>query len=86
MLYPFPEAEIRELIRGLPYLQEIVWLQEEPANMGAWRYLHEKLRSIAGSKLTLGVVARPERASPAPGTASMFAREQQELIDTALRR
>ncbi len=86
MLYPFPEAEIRELIRGLPYLQEIVWLQEEPANMGAWRYLHEKLRSIAGSKLTLGVVARPERASPAPGTASMFAREQQELLDVALRR
>jgi 2-oxoglutarate dehydrogenase complex dehydrogenase (E1) component-like enzyme len=52
--------------------------------MGAWRYLHEPLRAIVGNKLTLGVVARPERASPAPGTASMFAREQQELLDAAL--
>ncbi len=84
MLYPFPDAEIRELIRGYPYLQELVWLQEEPANMGAWRYLHEQLRAIVGNKLTLGVVARPERASPAPGTASMFAREQQELLDAVL--
>jgi len=86
MLYPFPEDEIREIIRRLPFLQELVWLQEEPANMGAWRYLHERLRAIAGTTLTLGVVARPERASPAPGTASMFAREQQELIDGALSR
>lgn len=84
MLYPFPEDEVRELVRSLPYLQEIVWLQEEPENMGAWRYLQERLRAIAGSDLTLGVVARPERASPAPGTASMFAREQQKLINSAL--
>ncbi len=84
MLYPFPEEEVRELVRSLPYLQEVVWLQEEPINMGAWRYLHERLKAIVGSSLTLGVVARPERASPAPGTASMFGREQQELINAAL--
>jgi len=85
MLYPFPEDEVRDLVQSLPYLQELVWLQEEPANMGAWRYAHQRLREIAGKNVTLRVVARPERASPAPGTATMYLREQRDLIEAALR-
>ncbi len=84
MLYPFPDKEIREVVAGLPNLREIVWLQEEPANMGAWRFVHEPLRAITGDTLALRVVARPERASPAPGTASMYLHEQQKLIGEAL--
>ncbi|MFQ5529704.1 MAG: 2-oxoglutarate dehydrogenase E1 component [Gemmatimonadota bacterium] len=85
MLYPFPDADIRDVLAGLPNLREVVWLQEEPANMGAWRYMHGPLRAITGDGLALKVVARPERASPAPGTASMYLDEQQDLIGSALR-
>jgi len=84
MLYPFPGDEIGELIAGMPNLREIVWLQEEPVNMGAWRSVHEPLRAITDDRLGLRVVSRPERASPAPGTAGMYLREQQKLIEEAL--
>jgi 2-oxoglutarate dehydrogenase complex dehydrogenase (E1) component-like enzyme len=40
-LYPFPGAELRELLKGLPELKRLVWVQEEPRNMGAWRNLGE---------------------------------------------
>ena len=85
LLYPFPGPALQKLIDSYPGLTEVVWLQEEPANMGAWRYLHGPLEEVVGSGRALRLVARPERASPAAGTARAHNREQQELIETALR-
>jgi len=84
LLYPFPAKELRSLLEAYPSVTEVVWLQEEPANMGAWRYLHGPLEEIVGETRTLRLVARPERASPAAGTARAHNREQQELIEAAL--
>ncbi|MGD8495702.1 MAG: 2-oxoglutarate dehydrogenase E1 component [Gemmatimonadales bacterium] len=86
LLYPFPTAELRGLLDGYPALEEVVWLQEEPENMGAWRYLRARLAELTGEGRELRLVARPERASPAAGTATAHGREQQELIEEALSR
>jgi 2-oxoglutarate dehydrogenase E1 component len=85
LLYPFPAEELRAVVDAYPALTEVVWLQEEPANMGAWRYLRGPLDEVVGEKRSLQLVARPERASPAAGTARAHNREQQELIEAALR-
>ena len=86
MLYPFPTRELQELLAAYPDLREVIWLQEEPANMGAWRYLHGPLRELTAARgVTLRAVARPERASPAPGTATMHSLEQRNLIEAVLR-
>ena len=44
LLYPFPEEQVRELIEGYPNLREILWVQEEPKNMGAWTFVEPRLR------------------------------------------
>ncbi|HEM46213.1 MAG TPA: 2-oxoglutarate dehydrogenase E1 component, partial [Alphaproteobacteria bacterium] len=84
LLYPFPAEELRAVLESYPALSDIVWLQEEPANMGAWRYLQGALSELAGEERSVRLVARPERASPAAGTARAHAREQTELIEAAL--
>ncbi len=85
LLYPFPEDELRAILEQYPSVSEVVWMQEEPANMGAWRYLRGPLEEVVGEDRSLRLVARPERASPAAGTARAHNREQQELIEAALR-
>jgi 2-oxoglutarate dehydrogenase E1 component len=84
LLYPFPAATLEAVIGTYPALEEVVWMQEEPENMGAWRYIRGALAEVAGLSCTISLVARPERASPAAGTAQAHAREQQELIERAL--
>jgi 2-oxoglutarate dehydrogenase E1 component len=84
LLYPFPAETLAAVIGGYPALEEVVWMQEEPANMGAWRYLRGPLAEVAGLGSSISLAARPERASPAAGTAQAHAREQQDLIDRAL--
>ena len=63
---------------------EIVWVQEEPRNMGAWYYLNATLRSLIGDRLPVSVVARPAAASPATGSKASHDLEQRRLIEEAL--
>jgi 2-oxoglutarate decarboxylase len=80
-LYPFPADEISEEVA--PYENaEVMWVQEEPQNMGAWRYLHEKF--LEELKLPVLVSSRQPSASPATGSASVHEREQQVLVARAL--
>lgn len=77
-LYPFPQKQIREILKKYNNADEYFWVQEEPENMGAWSYL---LRIFTDVKLKL--VSRPESATPATGSHKQHEREQAALIDMA---
>jgi len=78
-LYPFPADEIAALAGTFPDLQEVVWVQEEPRNMGAWTYVEPRLRALFPG-LTLRYEGRPERASPAEGSPDRHAKEQARIV------
>jgi 2-oxoglutarate dehydrogenase E1 component len=83
-LYSFPWAEMRALLAAYPKLEELVWVQEEPRNMGAWTYVEPKLRELAPPGVEVSYVGRPERASPAEGYPAAHAAEQGRIIREAL--
>ncbi|MCC6627343.1 MAG: 2-oxoglutarate dehydrogenase E1 component, partial [Chloroflexi bacterium] len=82
-LYPFPRADIDDVLLTFPKLQEIIWVQEEPRNMGAWRYMAPRLRTLAGPHLTVAYIGRPRRASPAEGSSDAHAFEQARIVRDA---
>jgi 2-oxoglutarate decarboxylase len=84
LLYPFPQAEILSLISLYPKLQQVVWVQEEPRNMGARAHMSQRLRQILPKGLEFGYIGRPERASPGEGYPVAHALEQKRILVTAL--
>jgi 2-oxoglutarate dehydrogenase E1 component len=84
LLYPFPAEALKELLGRYPNLQEVVWAQEEPRNMGALTFVGPRLRPVFPRKVPLTWVARPERASPAEGKAKKHALQQEALVLEAL--
>jgi 2-oxoglutarate dehydrogenase E1 component len=83
-LYPWPHSEVGQLIDRYPNVEEVVWVQEEPRNMGAWTYIAPLLRAATGTVLSVTYVGRPERASPAEGYNAVHLEEQKRIVDTAL--
>ena len=81
-LYPWPEAEMQAALDQHPEATEIVWVQEEPANMGALSYVMPELRRMAGERAVLSV-KRSASASPATGSAKAHELEEKTLIDLA---
>ncbi len=79
-LYPLRAKELQE--RLAPYARDIdlVWVQEEPWNMGAWFFMRARLPEILGSETPLRCVARPESASPATGSGASHKLEQEMLL------
>ncbi len=84
LLYPFPEGEIRELIDTYPNLREVVWVQEEPRNMGARAHMFPRLMQILPEHVAFGYIGRPERASPGEGYPAAHTGEQNRILRTAL--
>jgi 2-oxoglutarate dehydrogenase E1 component len=82
-LYPWPEAELKAALAAHPNAREIVWVQEEPANMGGFGFVMPRLRRIAGERQVLSV-KRSAAASPATGSAKAHEMEQKTLIQLAL--
>jgi 2-oxoglutarate dehydrogenase E1 component len=82
-LYPFPVDAAAELVRGYPNLREIVWVQEEPQNMGPWRAIRHRLEDAAGG-VPLRYVGRSWRASPSEGYPTAHAHEQDRIAREAL--
>jgi 2-oxoglutarate dehydrogenase E1 component len=80
-LYPVPAQNLRALFDGYASAQEIVWMQEEPENMGAWDFIRPHLLEASGGR-PVRVIARPRSASPAEGSAARHARQQQILIES----
>jgi len=81
--YPIPKTEFREILATYPDDVEVVWVQDEPENQGAWPFIHFQLDRSEGAR-EVGVVSRPAAASPAAGSAKRHAKEQQELVERAL--
>ncbi|MDE3106282.1 MAG: 2-oxoglutarate dehydrogenase E1 component [Acidobacteriota bacterium] len=81
-LYPWPEEELQAALDEHPEAQDIVWVQEEPANMGAYSYVIPELRRMAGDRSVLSV-KRSASASPATGSAKAHEMEEKTLIDLA---
>ncbi|HEU0012832.1 MAG TPA: 2-oxoglutarate dehydrogenase E1 component [Longimicrobium sp.] len=81
-LYPFPAEQVRALVESFPALREVVWVQEEPANMGAWRFVEPRLRELLG--VSPRYVGRPDRASPAEGYMHRHVAEQNRIVREAL--
>jgi len=87
-LYPLADAEIVEALRQYPQA-ELVMVQDEPMNQGAWPYLGLNLPAALaehGYTKPLRVIARPASASPATGSSKKHAAEQQALLDAAFGR
>src|SRR5256885_3176298 len=84
LLYPFPEQQIRELIDRYPNLREVVWVQEEPRNMGGRAHMSPRLLQMLPERLRFGYIGRPERASPGEGYPVAHVAEQSRIIGTAL--
>jgi 2-oxoglutarate dehydrogenase E1 component len=84
LLYPFPQAEILELVASYPRLHEVLWVQEEPRNMGARAFMSPRLLQILPAHLHFGYVGRPERAASGEGYPVAHAHEQNRIVTTAL--
>jgi len=82
-LAPWPRA-IGELVDLYPNVEEVAWAQEEPKNMGAWTYIHPRLRASIGTMTTLRYIGRPERSSPAEGYKATHDTEQARIVREAL--
>ncbi|WP_369900575.1 2-oxoglutarate dehydrogenase E1 component [Bacillus manliponensis] len=83
-LYPFPLEKVQEIVDRYPNLEEIVWVQEEPKNMGGWHYIAPTLYEIAASKLKVGYIGRPDRSSPSGGDSYVHKKEQELIINQTL--
>ena len=82
-LYPVPTTLIQKVLGRYPNLKEVVWLQEEPENMGAWMFIYPFLRKFIKGSVPLHYIGRRRNSSPAEGTASMHKVNQEALIRQA---
>lgn len=83
LLYPFPEDEVEEIVESYPNLREILWVQEEPKNMGAWMYMKARLSETIGEDLPVMYVGKPARPSPAQGSARFHKEEHARIVQRA---
>ncbi len=81
-LYPFPEAQISDVLNSYPNAKEVVWLQEEPENMGAWHFVENIIWRLKDRGYDLRHVSRVESGSPATGSKAVHDQELTELMDS----
>ncbi len=82
-MYPWPEAELGAAIRRHPKAGACVWVQEEPANMGAWTFVRERLEALLRPGQTLAYAGRVASASTAVGSMRLHREQQKALLDAA---
>ena len=82
-LYPVRDAVLEKTLSRFPDETPVIWVQEEPRNMGAWRFLHEKFGKHLFGRWPFAFVSRPESASPATGSAGAHKLEQEKIIRRA---
>jgi len=82
-LYPWPEEEINQIMERYGNAEGVFWVQEEPANMGAWTFVRERLQEALRSLSKLGYAGRPPHASTATGSGRIHRHEQAALVESA---
>ncbi|HVM96889.1 MAG TPA: hypothetical protein VMT89_10895, partial [Candidatus Acidoferrales bacterium] len=85
-LYPFPEKEVDRVVKLYGNAREVMWVQEEPWNMGAWHEMHRRLLRVVGETHAVTYSGRRASASPASGSYKVHKTEEADLINNALRR
>jgi 2-oxoglutarate dehydrogenase E1 component len=80
-LYPWPEHRLAPIFDSYPNLEEVVWCQEEPKNMGAWFFVAPRLQEML--EVPVRYAGRDERASPATGSEKRHQEEQKALVEMA---
>jgi len=83
-LYPWPEAQLVDVLDRYPNATELVFLQDEPENMGAWSYVHERLHRVFRSRYSLRHVSRTAAGSPATGSHVVHDAELEGLLASAI--
>ena len=84
LLYPFARDQIRELIHRYPNLKDVIWVQEEPKNMGAWSVMTRRIPELVPEGVQFRYVGRPQRSSPSEGYPAAHRVEQERIVLTAL--
>jgi 2-oxoglutarate dehydrogenase E1 component len=82
-VYPFPEIDLEPVFAGYPNLREVVWLQEEPSNMGAWEFVRPLLEALLADRYPVRYIGRPRAASPSEGSAAWHALNQRSIVELA---
>jgi 2-oxoglutarate dehydrogenase E1 component len=83
-MYPFPADELRQQLERYPNARDVVWVQEEPKNMGGWPTLSDWIFEVISDHQRLSFLGRPGSGSPAAGSMKLHLREQEEIVKRAL--
>ncbi|MDQ6962299.1 MAG: 2-oxoglutarate dehydrogenase E1 component [Mariprofundaceae bacterium] len=84
-LYPFPDQQLQDILKNYHAASEVIWVQEEPENQGAWDQIKHILTRTLLPQHKISHIARPASAAPAVGTMKRHQQQQQDLLDRALR-
>ncbi|MGH2950592.1 MAG: multifunctional oxoglutarate decarboxylase/oxoglutarate dehydrogenase thiamine pyrophosphate-binding subunit/dihydrolipoyllysine-residue succinyltransferase subunit, partial [Solirubrobacterales bacterium] len=84
LLYPFARNEIASLFGAYPSLKQLIWAQEEPKNMGAWKVMVRRMPDLLPDGVEFRYVGRPQRSSPSEGYPAAHRLEQERIVLTAL--
>jgi 2-oxoglutarate dehydrogenase E1 component len=79
--YPFNQESISNLLKAYKNFSKIIWVQEEPKNMGAWNFLSNRIFELLSNSQKLDCISRPEAASPAVGSAKKSTEQQLRIIE-----
>jgi 2-oxoglutarate dehydrogenase E1 component len=82
-LYPFPSDAVDAVIDGYPNAEDVVWLQEEPLNMGAWEFFRPCFEELLEGRLPIRYLGRPRSASPSEGSLAWHMINQKMLVAEA---
>jgi 2-oxoglutarate dehydrogenase E1 component len=83
-LFPWPYEGLAKVLERYPNAKELIWLQEEPENMGPWSFVKGRLYEALGDRFTIKRVSRHESGSPATGSHAVHTQEQEEIVASAL--
>ena len=83
-LYPFPDERLEPVLARYPKTERVAWVQEEPRNMGARKFVLPKIRQLVPFRIPLGDISRPERSRPAEGYPADHIEEQARIVREAL--
>jgi len=84
-IYPWPEARIQQIMERYGEAESVFWVQEEPANMGPWTFVRERLQGQLRTLAKLGYAGRVDHASPATGSGRIHRAEQAALLEAAFK-